>query len=469
MRYTSAGPMPALADPSAAQSESRALQDIGNVLSNIGERGLRLSQQVRRAEEAQVESDLFTQLDEQAAQFANQLLTRQDTDNWIPEWRQFMGDVERQAKERNLSPEAWARMQTRLREWGSTRSIRFEGMAAVKKIEGTKVGLDSGLEYAMGRNDREGVARNLQLRRESGIYAPEEIEHFERVAEQGLAAAELELRTLEDPRAIAEAAKDPGFLNLPGNEHLADTDRKRALRLAEGRIQEIRGEEMETLETAMMQGRLTPADIEAAEYLTPKDKLNFHHALGRNDPPSNEDHARAWQALDDLRDARNDPGMDNERYRALYNEARGAVLRRIPSQWQGDIKQELSYLTPAGRQDPTDPSKVVIKAGDRRDLLSAARAAVARARSAGAFGPVDDHIPHAQREKAYRKELDIQNKVRIFSAANPQATLAELMNYTDQLIGQSIDGDAPLIPAAPPAFRFDGELDGFLLPPKPTE
>jgi hypothetical protein len=242
-----------------------------------------------------------------------------------------------------------------------------------------------------------------------------------------------------DPILVMRQLEDPNF--LAANPNLTIEDRRRLTKLAQQKTEERRSQSIDLFDVALMEGQLTPEDIDAAAFLTKKDKAVFKQALAKNDPPTNEAHAQAWQALDKLREARLDPSIDTTTYRRLWNEARGDVLSRIPADWRGDLKKELNYLDPTGRNAATTAGPLT-----REDLEAVGRGTAFRARDAGLFGRVDEDATPAQREKAYRRAEDIRLEIKRFTATNPPPTVEQVREFTDRLIaGQATTAAATQI------------------------
>jgi hypothetical protein len=208
--------------------------------------------------------------------------------------------------------------------------------------------------------------------------------------------------------------------------------------------------------------------------------------MAQKAPPSNEQHAKAWEPLALLREARTDPRITPEAYRTIWNETRGIVLRGIAPRWQGDIKKELSYLSPAGRA----PDGGGLTGGyTKADLEAEGRAIAFRARDAGLFGTIAEDAKPADREKAFRKAEDVRLEVKRWLSTQSEATPEKVREYTDNLIsgdrvkstarelqsfvpgtGQSLrskPAPAPAIPALPPkkSARDKANPDPLEIPP----
>ncbi len=422
--------MAAQANPAAAMAPGKALENLGHAIEQTGEAGMQLVGRVRQVDEGGKINAYLADAQRQAGDFANQLATRSDTDAWTLDWRNKAEELRQGGKNLGLSPEATARLDAELLDFSTRHGIKFEHQASFKKTGIARARTQQALEYQMGRGEKEEFDRTLGVARDSGIYNPAEIERAQQVFSNMESAHELKAMLERDPQGVMDLP-DEHFLNaLPGIS-LEQIERGRSA--AKAKLQEFRSGEMDTLEAALDAGTIHPRDVEAARFVSPKDRASLLDALGQKDPPSNENHGKAWDLLGTLRKARQDPSVTPDQYREIFNETRGDVLRRIAPRWQGDLKQELSYLSPAGRS--TDAAKVAT-AYERGDLEAQGRDVAFRARDAGLFGNVADDAPPADKEKAYRRADEIRLSVKRFVAGKPEATPEEVWGYVDSLISR---------------------------------
>ena len=427
-RYINAGPMPAQANAQPAMAAGRALESVGTAIAQTGAAGLEILGKVRRASEAGAISAFMAQADEKAGSFSIELARRSDTDAWPLDWKNRVASLKEDGKALGLSPEAAAQLDGEFSRWASTRSIHFETQAATKGLGIARAQTTQALDYYANRNDKEGFERTSRTAAAGGILNPAEVEQAQTHFREQEASIDLERMIDGNPQSLIDQPDETILAALPG----ATLDMvARGRNAAEAKVQQYRSDEMDTLEGALGTEKLSPKDIEAAAYLTPRDREALVDALGQKDPPSNENHGAAWGLLGTLRDARSDPSVTPENYRVLWNETRGSVLRRIAPKWQGDIRQELSNLSPAGRH--TDPARIVT-AYEKGDLEAQGRDVAFRARDAGFFGSVGDDAPPAEREKAFRKAEDIRLAVKRFVAGKPEAAPEEIRDFTDGLI-----------------------------------
>jgi len=481
-RYIDAGPGVALANPQVAMAQGQANARMGATIAAVGANGFEVAEKVRKMDEGAKIAKFMRQNDEQAANFSNGLMLRHDTEKWPSDWNSQTSTMRDSLSELGLSPEGRARAEMELAEWTSQRAIAFEGQAASKMVGMARAEYTKTAEYYFGRGETDKGRETLRGGGELGVYSPVELEEGFRMGDQIDAKILLDEDIKADPLGTLARLESGEFLdNNPG----ADLDLvDRGKRQAQAQFQEYRGGEMDTLEGKLDSGDLKPDDIKAARFLTDKDRAALAGAMAQKDPPSNEDHAKSWEMLSILREARDDPQTTPEQYRTLWNEARGSILRRVPPKWAGDVKKEISYLSPAGRS----PDGGGLTSGyTKTDLEAEGRAIAFRARDAGFFGTIAEDAKPADREKAFRKAEDVRLEVKRWLSTQREATPEKVREYTDNLIsgdrvkstarelqsfvpgtGQSLRSKpAPAVPALPPkkAAKDKTNPDPLEIPP----
>jgi hypothetical protein len=481
-RYIDAGPGVALANPQASMAQGQANARMGATIAAIGAKGFEVAEKVRKMDEGAKIAEFMRQNDEQAENFSNSLMLRHDTEKWPSDWNSKTSTMRDSLSELGLSPEGRARAEMELADWTSKRAIEFEGRAAIKTVGMARAKYTNTAEYHFGRGELEKGRETLRAGAEVGVFNPVELEEGLRMGDQIDAKVLLDEDIKANPLAALARLESGEFLeNNPG----ADLDLvARGKRQAQAKFQEYRAGEMDTLEGKLNADDLKASDIKAARFLTDEDRADLAGAMAQKAPPSNEQHAKAWEPLALLREARTDPRITPEAYRTIWNETRGIVLRGIAPRWQGDIKKELSYLSPAGRS----PDGGGLAGGyTMADLEAEGRAIAFRARDAGLFGTIAEDAKPADREKAFRKAEDVRLEVKRWLSTQRETTPEKVREYTDNLIsgdrvkstarelqsfvpgtGQSLRSKpAPAIPTLPPkkSARDKANPDPLEIPP----
>ncbi len=430
-RYIDAGPGVPLANPNVAMAQGEAMARMGETISAIGEKGFQIAERVRNIEEGGKIADFMRKNDEQSATFSDGLMRRSDTAAWRSDWTSQTSTMREEVRNLGLSPEGRARAEMELADWTSKRTIHFESLANSKAVEMGRMQMTNAATHHFKRGDVDKGKQTLQEGAQLGLFDPAELEEGLRRGDEIAAETELGTEIDHDPKGTLARLESGEFLKFnPGADlQLVERGKRQAL----AKIEEGRGSEMDSLEAALITGELKPRDIEAAQFISEKDRAGMLAALEKHDAPTNEQHAKAWEILTTLREAREDPSMTQEQFRTLWNEARSSVLQRIAPQFQGDLKKELSYLSPAGRST----SGGFGGGYDKADLEAVGRDIAFRSRDAGIFGSIADEATPAEKEKAYRMAEDVRLEVKRYVARDPQADPEKVREFTDSLISSS--------------------------------
>lgn len=441
------------ANPNSAAATGQALGNLAQSIAGVSDAFSTQAHRIQQSENVRLISEAKNTLARDYAEFQIDLQNDPDPQSRIRRTEEFLTNHKSLLDQPDYSP---AVRDTLTKDYDTFANRAYiHSIEDAAKLSNTRAtaAMENNIALAKQHNDPVLFQDTIKTGRENGLILPEHADALEADFDRNIALLGLDNDIFAEPAETLEKLQDETYTNSLG---LTETDRKRALKVAQNRVQELRSEEIEILETALLEGKLTPRDIEAAEHLTKRDRINLKHSLGRKKPPSHEDHQKSWEILDNLRQARDDGKITDPQYREFYNEARSSVLARIPPDFQGDLKRELNYLTPAGRStiDRTSPNEL------KSELEAASRAQIARALSAGMFGLIETDTPHAIREQAYRKAEDLRIAAKKFLLQNPRATLDETRQHLDNLIGQAIDFD--ILPNIPPPIDVTGDLDSFL-------
>lgn len=453
------------ANANAAGAPVAALGELARSIGSAGDAFQQRADQIQQIENARLESEHRQKLAAKYADFQIELDKDPDPKNRVPRTRSFF-QTEGSAISPNLPPMVRDRLRNHFDTFATQAVISQAEQSAKLGQKRAGLALDNELRAATAHNDRPALDLALGNAEEAGLVLPEEkdalISRFERQTN----ATALELAIEENPAAIADELASADFLaRYPGITQADIPQLQGAVRAS---AQRKRSEEMDLIEAALTDNLLQPEDIEDAVYLSPGDRAKVKHAIAAAQAdklPSNEDHAKAWDLLTSLREYRADPATTQEQYRELWNEARGSVLARVAPKWQGDLKKELSYLSPAGR----DVQPKISGEYEKGDLEALGRGIAFRARDAGFLGSMDEDATPQEKEKAYRKAEDIRLQVKRFVAGNPKATPAEVREFTDGLIsGDRIKSTArdlqSFVPGTGQQFRSKPTMP--TLPPK---
>ena len=439
----------------AAAAPARALAKVAGAIGQTADQFTALGQNLARIDNARKLSEERQRIAADYAKFQNDLANEIDPEKRLAATESFLSAQESALDQPGLPPDLRDSLTQHFSEFSTRARIGEAENSAKLTTRRAVMAVENEIQQARTPQEFEAAAANLP---ELGIL-PEQVERLRMDFDRNSQLANAELHIQDDPLTALQVLEADDFLTY--NPQLDEDDRRQLIRMGKSKMEELRGEEIDILENRLAEGTLRPQDIEGATYLSPKDTRSFGNALklsAAEAPISQQDYLNAWQVADTLRAARNDPKVSDDAYRLIHNEARTDILNRIPPSLQGDLKKELGYLSPAGRNtsQPANPS-------DRSELESIARAQIARAHDAGMYGDVSKEAPFESREKAARKAEDLRLQVKRFIAAGNRSP-EEIRAYVDTLNGGAIDGDAPLIPAIPAPFTIGDEIDSLLAP-----
>jgi hypothetical protein len=469
----------------AAGATGQALGSLASTIAGVSEAFAGQAQQVQKTVNATQISETRNALSEAYANFQVENQKEIDPDKRHANTMDFLNKQKAGMDSPKFSPYVRNSLTGHYDEFATRARIASIEDVANLSSKRAVMALNNGIENAKRTGDRQGIEANLGIARDAGVLLPEQEESILQDFDRNTQFLSARLQAEDSPQDAIESLESESFLST--NPFLYPEDRDSLLRFAKQQQQVKRGEEIELLDEAELQGRLSPVDIEAAEHLSAKDRASYRSSLEiikAEDPISQQDYLGAWKITDNLRTFRSDPGVSDDQYRVMHAEAATLIRSRIPPSRQGDLKKELGYLSPAGR-DTSEPSTK----GDLSDLQSIGSGSINRAYDAGMYGDTSKDAPYESKERAARKAEDIRLQVKRFIASkSPPPTAQEVRSYVDTINGQAIDGDTPLVPYIPAPFAIDaqelrdilaipgagnnvapgaGDASDLVLPPKP--
>lgn len=152
-RYIDAGPGAPLANPNVAMAQGAAMARMGQTIQHVGEVGFRIADKLQKIDDTRKATDLFTSMEQEAADFEIGLMKREDTEEWSGEWKQKADAWRQAAGESKLSPEGRAAFEERFAVWNTRKQIGFEATAANKSIELGRKATANAFEFHMGKRN----------------------------------------------------------------------------------------------------------------------------------------------------------------------------------------------------------------------------------------------------------------------------------------------------------------------------
>lgn len=463
-----AQPMPRIGAPTvsaeAAAAPAASLGRAAQAIADVSDSFLAVAQKTQELENARRASELRRQLAENYAALTTDLANEPDPEKHITATRDFLAEYRGTLAGLGLPPVLATQVTEQFEDFASRAVIDSASRAASLSQRRALLAAENEIASARNLRDPEIHRTAVQSAVQSGTILPEQGQREIQSFENEMADLALEQFAIEDPTAFL-AMVQSGTL-AERYPTITPARLRQIQNLAKSTIQDRRGEEIELLETALNQGKLTPTDIEAAEHLTARDRRAFTKAITKEEamsPPTAEQHAAAWALLLDMRQKFQDPSLDPAEYAAHWNQTRAILLETIPPEYQGDLRQELSYRSPANRR--TAGGHLQTSAPSEHRSIAAAR--LKRHLDSGLFGSIDKEAPPEARAAAYTAYERAIAATMAWLRQNPAAPVEDLQAYTDDLAGQIIDGGAasffPEIPDLP-ATDLDLEAAEFLDP-----
>lgn len=469
-----------------ANAPNIALGTLARSLASIGDGFQQHADQIQNMENVRLVSETRNRVAEEYARFSEELDKDPNPETRVEKTRAFWMKAKGIADRPDLPPAVRDSL-VRWYEKAASESVISQGANAGRlSSKRALLALSNEIGSAKARHNREDLDAALATAKDSGILLPEEEQRIVQDFDRSVAAGKLDLAIQEDPALVLEDIERPDFIQR--NPQFSPEDLPKIRRAAEAGAERIRGEELETLQEAMLRGMLKPSDLEAALYLKPSDRARFVRAMERAAAPkpqplTSEEHARAWDHLLRLRESFKDPAVSDSDYAARFNDARAEVLEAIahtPEAFRADITSELSRRAPGNRS----AAKILPPVGtDKAELKAVALDRITRARAAGLFGNVADDAEPAEREKAYRRSEALRLQVSQWVNQNADKIgLPEIEEFTDNLISGDrvkstardletfIPGSArklrPVLPPLPGMAPGAGGASADLLPSK---
>lgn len=454
-----------------------ALGDVATAIAGVSDQFHATAVRIQRVENARKLSEKRNELSQAYAQHQIDLQTDPDPVSRMQKTRAFLSNAKGGIESDELPPELRQNLAVYYDDFASKALINQGADSANLSMQRAKLAFQNEITNANQTLDRTKLETALATAQDAGVILPEETDPFIRDFERSVASTELDLAIQEEPGLVLEdMQREDFFTRFPG---LNPTDMPRIQSAARSSIQRKRSEEMDLIEAALIEGKLTPEDLEGASFLTPKDIAQVKSAMADARPPDTSKHSAAWDHLFKLREDFKNPAVSDEQYAERWNETRSSIFGLLPPAFQGDLKQELSYRSPANRRIGEVEERPDAQARDFGTLMTAR---IKKAFDDGLLGDVTDPAS-ATAKKAYTRMEDARAEVIRYIRQNPQATFPEIREFTTRALGGTLDDgdtDAPLIPSAPPAVSFDTRLNSVLglpggtaessdalLPPKP--
>lgn len=426
-------PQPTAPSAAAMAAPARALEDVSRGLATVGTALTSEALRIQQIENSRRESEIRQSWQQSLAQLNTRLATETDPTR-IPQLTEdLLAELSGTVEDESLPPALQRRLSEQYNEFSTNTTIRAGEQASRLAITRAQKAFQNEAEFARHTGDRALMEHSIETATEAFGLLPEDAERALRQFDTEQDRDILNVHIEADPDYLLEFDQQQfkkAYPNLDGNDY------RRAQSAAKRQIQQYRAEEIEAYAERLAQGNLTAEEIDNADRLTTSDRQRLKKTLEAANPLDFSKHPEAWDVLFNLRKDYTDPTVTDEDYAAKWNDARVQTMTMVPDGHTGDLRQELSYRSPANRRGG---------AGDPTANLHTAKEYNSIAR---------ERLRHAQREELidFVQYQDINASLTRWIKQNPTASWEQMKHYVDSQVGTSLDdGPNPIIPAMPPA------------------
>jgi hypothetical protein len=454
----------------ALAAPAHALGSLATTIAGVSDAFSAEALRIQRIENARMVSEARRGLAESYAAFQSELQSDPDPESRILRTREFLGNAKGMMQPADAPPEVLDTLSEHFEDFASKAVIHQTADSAKLTHHRAELSFRNEIAAARSSGDVTALENAISNAESAGIILPEEGEPIRRSFHRERDLQTIEGAIMEEPSLVLHDIDNPDFRTRFPN--ITSDDIPKLKRFAKQHVENRRSEELDLIQNALNAGELTPKDLEAATYLTPRDISVVKKALVRTMPPDTSHHAAAWDLLFALRDKAKDPGVSDVDYAAAWNDTRTKVLSLLPPGLQGDVAQELSYRSPANRKlEKDEPERAKSTSARSSDFKSLATQRIKKAYDEGTLGNIDD--PESESAKlAYTRFEDARVALSRFIDANPDADYPSIRDFVSQALGSTLTDGKPVItiPKFSPPVSFDARATSALgMPPGSAE
>lgn len=477
MKYLDVGPSAPTRSIGSAGQEFLAA---GAVTREVAAAAQDVALRLKKQKEAGEIATFFANIEEEAANFSNGLMTRQDPENWVSDYRELSRGWQGRINEQKWLPGTKAAVLEQFTGWNARKTTSLAQTSARRVYEEGRARIANTLEYAASRGNRELYNSAVEQGAEAGFFGPAEREKLAMEGERKFQVYEVRDFIETDAAAALDALKADDAASRFDQLGVEDIDRLATQ--AERELERNRAEQSRGIIDAIDSGRIaTKEDLARALEATDLDERQAKDHLenfANSQPIEREERFEITDALNELHDRYQAGEIDVDQYRVEHDK----LAQRVYSYGQRDGAGALR-----SRVYALDPAKWSADGGRRMDETedSALRREVERIGKTYAdekvFGAVDETAKPMERAKqrreAARLREAIEEKVMQKLRANPKLDPDETFDrvYYDELapliLGDPMSPtsamDDAAIPKPTPPDYASPKIDASLLPPKP--
>lgn len=438
---------PAVASIDAAGAPGRAAANLGKDIGQSASVIADIHGRYQRARDNGVKNSARLSIQQAQAEHAQFRMENPDESLWQKDIEERMGRARESIFQQEMSPFMRTELEATFEGWKQEAGNQTMLDATKQGVARARQRSTNAVRAYKDAGDFESARRVVRESADAGVWLPEEaeadlldIDDEERNFSKKKTAEGYQLAADTDPVTVLEILKakneDGSFANDPDMDNGV---RFRLIKHAEASLESAKRDEYEAIQQGISEGRVTLEEIDTLpQFLGDPDKRALKAHFNRITPPTVEEYQASWSKLDKLRGLYRDGEVPDAEYLKAYREARMEILATVPPDYDGDLLQGLSHLSPANRKNPGRPEN--LNRDTRRELEMEAAGTFSAAFESGFYGKVDG-TPQ-EKEAAARKFRDDKRAASAWLEANPGATIDDVRAYADERLAQVRAGSA---------------------------
>lgn len=468
---------PSVASPQAAGLPGRAALSVAQGIADMGGTFLKIAGTVQATEDARTRSTVRQGWSRGLAELETKLATQADPSRHLSELDDFLSRSRSAITEGNPSPRAREALEMEYLDFETQTRNRIGGAAARLSRERAGLALQNELETASNSGDRDAFTRALDTAEEGTLILPERREGLLREFEYKKDFTAIQREIAADPIDMERDLDSPDFLERFPSQTPESLDRLR--QYARGESNRARGEVWDNVLNASLDGKVLSSDelrtMAADGIISPSQRASYLDRWHRPEPPAFDPAAynEAFSAVTSY-----EPGNDPTGATVAQLRERLGTLA-LPDESIRELKGRLeARLSPIKRPAHKLAADFEKQSAERFEAGDFGGGWLAWKPTTGADG---QPIPNR-----WRKEIISREKWAAAHSARQQFTTAwdsylsnagadldpvQAQKTYDSLFERMIldrEDSGPLIPAAPAAIDFTGDVDRLLgTPPAP--
>lgn len=460
---------PSVATPQAAGAPGQAAARLGQDVQQAAGVLVDIHGKYQRARDNGAKNSARLMIQQAQAEHAQFRMQNPDESAWGKDIEERMGKARETIFQQDMSPFMRTEMEATFDGWKAD-AVNQTMLDQTKQgvARARQASTNSARAYKAA-GDYESARRVVEESRDAGVWLPEEaeadlldIEDEEREFGKKKKAEDYAMAADSDPVTMLEILKakneDGSFSN---DADMENGTRFRLIKHAEASLEAAKRDEYEAIQQGISEGRVTEAEIDSLpQFLGDPDKRALKAHFNRITPPTDEEYQASWSKIDKLRAAYRDGEVPDAEYLKAYRETRMEILATVPPDYDGDLLQGISHLSPANRKNPGKPEN--LNRDTKRDLEMEAASTFTAAFESGFYGKIDG--TPAEKEAAARKFRDDKRAAAAWIEGQAGVTVDQVRAFADERLSGTRAGSAAVelrsfVPGS------GGSLRGATLPP----